>query len=84
MKELAQYLLQNIIIDFDGAVTTDSVRAFLRKDDSADARILLQRIIEDNGIDELLLALADCLTMNLGTGISPDTLVEHLASYSDS
>ena len=84
MKELAQYLLQNIIIDFDGAVTTDSVRAFLRKDDSADARILLQRIIEDNGIDELLLALADCLTMNLGTGINPDTLVEHLSSYSDS
>ena len=84
MKELAQYLLQNIIIDFDGEVTTDAVRAFLRKDESGAARRLMQKVIEENGIDDLLIALADCLPMNLETGINPDVIIEHLSTYSES
>ena len=77
-------MLENIIIDFEGEVTTDTVRAFLRKDESATSRALLQKIIEEKGIDELLLALADCLVANIPTGIDSSTIREHLVTYSDS
>lgn len=83
MNELAQYLIENIILDFEGDVTTDTVRAFLRKDDSPQARSLLQRIIEDKGIDELLLALADCLTAELSKKFTPSEVTDHLISYSE-
>jgi DNA polymerase III gamma/tau subunit len=84
LNELAQYLLDNIIVDFEGEVTTETVRELLRKDDSQAARALLQRIIEDNGIEDLLLAVADCLNDNLANGINTGVIREHLVGYSDS
>ncbi len=84
MNELAQYLVENLIVDFEGEVTTDTVRAFLRKDGSSESLALLQKIIEEDGIDELLITLADCLTSNLDTGINPDVIRSHLTSYSES
>ena len=83
LNELAQYLIENIILDFEGDVTTETVRAFLRKDDSPQARALLQRIIEEQGIDELLLALADCLTAELSKKFTPADVTDHLISYSE-
>lgn len=84
MNELAQFLLGKLIFDFDGEVTADSVRAFLRRDDQADSRALLQKIIEENGIEDLLITLADCLTSDLSTGITVDVILKHLNSYAES
>lgn len=84
LNELAQYLIENIIFDFEGEVTTDSIRGLLRQDDSEHARALMQKIIEENGIDDLLIALGDCLTANLATGITPAVIREHLINYSQS
>ncbi len=84
LKELAQYLIENMIFDFEGEVTTETVRAFLRQDNKPESRALLQKIIEEKGIDDLLIALADCLTVNAATGINGDVILEHLISYSDS
>ncbi|MDJ0766433.1 MAG: hypothetical protein QNJ97_25890 [Myxococcota bacterium] len=84
MDELAQYLLENVIFDFEGEVTVESVRAFLRRQDNEESRALMQKIIEDKGIDELLLTLADCLTANLATGITAAVIREHLISYAES
>ncbi len=84
MKELAHYLFENIILDFEGEVTTETIRAFLRKDESPEARALMQKIIEENGIDDLLIAIADCLTSDLAKGITTDSIKEHLSGYSES
>ena len=84
MNELAQYLLENLIFDFEGEVTAETVRAFLRQDNNEEARELMQKIIEDKGIDELLITLADCLTANLATGITSEVIREHLTSYAES
>lgn len=84
MNELAQYLLEKMLFDFDGEVTTETVRAFLRRDDDAASRALLQKIIEENGIDDLLITLADCLTADLPTGINAAVIRGHLSSYSES
>jgi len=84
LNELAQFLLEKLIFDFDGEVNADSVRAYLRRDDQADSRALLQKIIEENGIEDLLITLADCLTSDLSTGITADVIRKHLNSYSES
>ncbi len=84
MDELSQFLLEKLIFDFDGEVTSESVRAFLRRDEQADSRALLQKIVEENGIDDLLITLADCLTTDLSTGITVDVIKKHLNSYAES
>ena len=59
MKELVRYLLENLYLDFQGEISLDTVRQFLRGDDSREAKALLQKLIEDKGVDDLLITLAD-------------------------
>ncbi len=84
MNELAQYLLEKMLFDFDGEVTTETVRAFLRRDDDSISRGLLQKIIEEKGIDDLLITLADCLTADLPNGINANVIRQHLTTYAES
>ncbi|HLV65493.1 MAG TPA: hypothetical protein VKY73_06760 [Polyangiaceae bacterium] len=84
MKELARYLFENLYFDFQGDITTEKVREFLREDDSKEARALLSKIIEEKGIDDLLITLADCLKDHIRTGVSEQIIREQLSTYSDS
>ena len=84
MKELVKYLADNVKLDFPGEVTIEQVRAYLREDDSRESRLLLAKLIEDKGIDDLLLTLADCLQEHIRSGINEDTIREQLVMYSDS
>jgi len=84
VKELTLYLLENLYLDFQGDISLETVRSFLREDDSPEARRLLAKIIEENGVDEMLLTLADCLKDNISTGIRPDVVDDALNMYSES
>ena len=84
MKELIRYLVENMYLDFQGDVSFDTVRSFLREDDSREARALLKKLIDDKGIDELLITMADCLKENIQSGVSDDVVREQLHMYSDS
>ncbi len=84
MKELVRYLLENMYLDFQGEISLDTVRQFLRGDESREARQLLQKLIEDKGVDELLLTLADCLKESLRTGVSEEVVRDQLVLYSES
>ncbi len=84
MKELVRYLLENLYLDFQGEISLDTVRQFLRGDDSREAKALLQKLIEDKGVDDLLLTLADCLKEHIRTGVNEQTVREQLAMYSES
>ena len=84
MKELIQYLLENMQIDFQGEITLETVRQFLREDDSREARKLLGKLIEDQGVDDMLITLADCLKEYIQAGISEEVVSEQLRLYSDS
>ena len=84
MKELIQYLLQNMYLDFQGEVSFETVRSFLREDDSREARTLLARLIDEKGIDDLLITLADCLKDHIATGVNEDVVRDQLQTYSDS
>ena len=84
MKELIRYLIENMYVDFQGEITAESVRGFLREDESREARQLLSKIIEEKGIDDLLLTLADCLKEHLATGITDAVVREQLQTYAES
>ena len=70
MKELVKYLLDNLYLDFQGEITIDTVRQFLRGDDSREAKALLAKLIADKGVDELLITLADVLKDHIRTGVN--------------
>ena len=84
MNELIRYLMQNMYIDFQGEISMDTVRGYLKEDPSREARTLLNKIVEDKGVEDMLITLADCLKDNLRTGISEEAVKEQLATYSDS
>ncbi|MET0343508.1 MAG: hypothetical protein ABW252_21025 [Polyangiales bacterium] len=84
MRELVRYLLENAYIDFRGDIAMERVRQFLREDDSRESRALLAKLIEDKGVDELLLALADVLKEYIQVGVTEDVVREQLMTYSES
>ena len=84
MKELVRYLLENLYFDFQGDISVEKVREFLREDDSREARQLLSKIIEENGVDDLLITLADVLKDHVKTGVSEQIIRDQLSTYSDS
>ena len=84
VRELVRYLLEHTVIDFQGDITMEKVREYLREDDSREARSLLSKLIEDKGVDEFLITIADCLKDHIRVGITEDTLREQLTTYSES
>jgi hypothetical protein len=84
VKDLIAYLLKNIQIDFQGEISMDEVRQFLRDDDSREARKLLGKLIEDQGLDDMLITMADCLKDHMRNGINEQTIGDQLRIYSDS
>ena len=84
MKELVRYLIENLYLDFQGEITVETVRGFLREDDSREARQLLAKIIEENGVDDLLITLADCLKEHIRTGVNEQIIRDQLSTYFDS
>lgn len=84
MKELIKYLLDNVYLDFQGEITLDTVRSFLREDDGREARQLLSKLIEEKGVDDMLITLADCLKEHIATGINERVVRDQLVLYADS
>lgn len=84
MKELVAYLLDNVYLDFQGEISLDQVRSYLRGDESREAKAVLAKLIADKGVDDLLITLADCLKDHLRTGINEQVVREQLSLYSES
>ena len=84
VKELVRYLMENMYLDFQGEISLDTVRQFLRGDDSREAKALLAKLIEDKGVDDLLLTLADCLKEHIRSGVNEQVVREQLSLYAES
>ena len=84
MKRLIGYLLEHMILDFQGDLTLDMVRDYLRDDDSREGRALLAKLVEDRGVSDMMITLADCLQDYLRTGISEETIREQIRTYAES
>jgi hypothetical protein len=84
VKELVRYLIDNMYLDFQGEISLETVKNFLREDDGKDSRQLLNKLIEEKGVDDMLITLADCLKEHLATGINEKSVRDQLMTYSDS
>jgi hypothetical protein len=84
VKELIKYLIDNLYLDFQGEISLETVRNFLREDDGREARQLLSKLIEEKGVDDMLITLADCLKEHIQSGINEKTVREQLSMYSES
>jgi len=84
LNQLIAYLLEHAMLDFSGDLTLDSVRDFLRDDDSREARALLAKLVEDRGVDDMIVTLADCLQDYLRTGLTEEVVREQIRLYSES
>lgn len=84
MKQLARYLAEHLIVDFDGAITIDQIRQFLRDEDSRESRTILAKLIEDQGVDDLMVTVADCLKEHIRTGINEAVIQNQLVTYGES
>ena len=84
MKQLIAYLLDNMILDFQGNLTLDMVREFLRDDESRESRALLSKLVEDRGVSDMMITLADGLQDAVRTGINDDVIREQIRTYAES
>jgi hypothetical protein len=84
VKQLIAYLLDHAMLDFSGELTIDMVKEFLRDEETPSARALLNKITQDGGVEEMQIALADCLQDSLRTGLTEGTVGEQLKLYSES
>ncbi len=84
MNQLIAYLLEHLILDFDGDMTLDMVRDYLRDDDSRESKALLLKLVEDGGVDDMMICIADCLRDYLPKGVNSDAVADQLKVYAES
>ncbi|MCA9666668.1 MAG: hypothetical protein KC503_13810 [Myxococcales bacterium] len=84
MNRLIAHLLENLILDFQGDLTLEQVREFLREDNSRESRELLGKLVKDGGVSDMMVVLADCLQEFIRTGINADVVHEQIRLYAES
>src|SRR5690606_14576553 len=84
VKRLIQYLRENMILDFQGDMTLEMLREMLRDDDSREARALRAKVVEDRGVNDMMLVLADCLLEVVQRSLPDEAIREQLSTYAES
>ena len=84
MKQLIAYLVENMILDFQGNLTLEMVRDFLRDDESRESRLLLSKLVEDRGVSDMMITLADCLQEALRASVTEEVIREQIRTYAES
>ncbi len=84
MKQLIAFLLDHAMLDFSGDLSLDMVKDFLRDDDSPEARALLAKLVQERGVDDMVVTLADCLQEHLRNGLTEDVVSDQLKMYAES
>ena len=84
MNKLIAHIRDNIILDFQGDLSLETMRELLREDDSRDAKQLLAKLVADGGVEEMMLVLADCLLEPVQQALTDDVLRENLRMYTES
>ena len=84
MEQLIRYLLENLIIDFQGEMDLEMARGFLNGDDSKFAKALYARMLADGGVSDMMVVLGDCLKEYVNSGINEKVVHDQLLLYLDS
>ena len=81
MQQLASYLLNHLVLDFDGDIQMEHINELLLSDGSDGAHELRSRLMADGGPNDFLLALADVLKDHTRNGIREEHVVEQVGYY---
>jgi hypothetical protein len=81
LNQLILFLLDHLILDFDGEVTLENVQRFLETDKSPLARDLKARVAQDRDVGEFLVPLADCLRPFIAQGLTPERVREQVQAW---
>jgi hypothetical protein len=84
VKQLIAFLLDHAMLDFSGELTIEMVKDFFRDEETPEARSLLNKIMQDGGVEEMQVTLADCLQDALRTGLTESVIDEQLKLYAES
>jgi hypothetical protein len=84
VRQLVGYLIEHMIIDFEGDLDLEKVRNLLQGDDSREGRTLLAKLVADGGVNDMLLTLADCLREYITQGVNEQVIAEQIRLYSES
>lgn len=84
MNQLIAYLLDNLILDFQGDLDLEMVREFLKEETDKDSKTLYAKLLADGGVSDMMVVLADCLKDYIRTGIEENTVREQLRLYVES
>lgn len=84
MNKLIAFLLDHAILDFSGELTLDTIKEFLREDDSSEGRSLVNKLSKEGGVDDMMVTLADCLQEYIRTGVSDNVVREQIKLYAES
>jgi len=84
VNRLIDYLRQHVMIDFQGDLTVAKVRELLAGDDSRDAKTLLTKLVADRKVEDMMVAIADCLLEHVQRTLTDDVMREQLRMYSES
>lgn len=83
MDELVTYIMQHLVLDLDGDITMDDINEMLVRDGSQTARDLRARLIAEQGPNDFLLVIVDCLRESLRGGINEDKVLDQVKFYLD-
>lgn len=83
MEEFATYLIQHLVLDFDGEISMEHINTLLLEDGSPQAKKLRARLIAEGGPDDFLLVVADCLKDFVRRGINEKTVNDQIDIYLD-
>ena len=81
VDELSAYIMEHLVLDLDGEVNMETINDMLMRDGSQIARDLRARLIAEQGPEDFLLALVDCLRESLREGITEEKIQEQVQYY---
>lgn len=84
MNKLIAFLLDHAILDFSGELTLDTIKDFLRDDDSAEGRSLISKLSKEGNVDDMMVTLADCLQEYIRTGVTENVVRDQIKAYAES
>lgn len=79
MEKLAEYFLEHLVLDMDGALDLDELRDMVAG--TPDGEELLKKIQDEESLEEFIIMIMDGLRERLAEGIRKDTVIEELDAF---
>lgn len=81
MNQLIQYMLEHLILDFEGELNHETVQKLLKSDNAPLTRDLRAKLSSDDDVSDFLVVIADNLREHIRTGVTPDRAREQIQYF---